>query len=292
MPNWQKQAIEMTELSPGLLQELERSRITDPNEEQIVETEDSGNDEVDPNARFLSDKNQKAEVETRAQNVDEFKESEGSGLGGEASGIAPTGLAKEDTLDPEQVAPSSDVEVADGVPAEEVPNNKGLKRDWRNLTLNDLSVGGKGGLAGATDDLLEDVATGNRTILSTKEFRYFSYYHRIKVLLRQFWKPSVERKIVSMWNRGQALKQTELVTKLLVLLDKTGQIQKISRVVSSGVQEVDSAAMEAFQQAAPFPNPPSGIIDEDGFVRIRWDFILKAEASPAIQWRQAGPDPR
>ena len=50
--------------------------------------------------------------------------------------------------------------------------------------------------------------------------------------------------------------------------------------------------MEAFQQAGPFPNPPKGMLDADGFVRIRWDFILKAEAAPRINFGSAGSGSR
>jgi protein TonB len=47
-------------------------------------------------------------------------------------------------------------------------------------------------------------------------------------------------------------------------------------VSDSGVRDLDQAAVEAFQEAAPFPNPPSGIVDSDGTIKIRWDFILEA----------------
>jgi protein TonB len=44
----------------------------------------------------------------------------------------------------------------------------------------------------------------------------------------------------------------------------------------SGLTDLDDAAVEAFRAAAPFPNPPNGIVEGDGLIRIRWDFILEA----------------
>ena len=58
-------------------------------------------------------------------------------------------------------------------------------------------------------------------------------------------------------------------------------------VGQSGVTDLDEAAMEAFKQAAPFPNPPKGIVEKDGRIRIRWDFILEAR-TPILKPRHYG----
>lgn len=75
-------------------------------------------------------------------------------------------------------------------------------------------------------------------------------------------------------------------------MNDKGNLTKISKLSGSGFSEIDEAAIEAFQKAAPFPNPPQAMIEEDGFVRIRWDFILTADSGPRIQFRNAGSDPR
>ena len=88
------------------------------------------------------------------------------------------------------------------------------------------------------------------------------------------------------WRRGEQVKDTEMVTQLLVLLNERGEVARISRVTSSGIHDIDEAAVHAFELASPFPNPPTGMMDPDGLVRIRWDFILRAQAAPAIQFRR------
>ncbi|MEZ4751771.1 MAG: energy transducer TonB [Bdellovibrionota bacterium] len=256
-------------------------------EPEIAESEDAGNRVLDPNATILSDKSQTAEQQMKAKQVDDFRK--GTGTGPKEKEVeGPKGLTP--TGDPDHTADAtSPLEVEDGIG---VAEKKGVKRDWQTLSLKDLSVGGDGGLTSATDDYLQEVIEGDRTVLSTREFRYFSYYHRIKELLRQYWKPTVERKLSMHWAKGGTIRSEEMTTQLLILLNTKGEIAKISRVGSSGITDVDAAAVEAFHKAAPFPNPPRGIIDSDGFVRIRWDFILKAQATPKIQFQRNPATPR
>ncbi len=264
--------------TPPTEQQKKKTVRKDP---EIAETEDANNRKLDPNATILSDRNQTAEKQTRAKAIDDFRKKQGTGMKADAkegmSGVAPTGSA-----DGEENKSPLDEDIGAGE-----NKNKGIKRNWKTLSLKDLSVGGDGAPTAASDDNLSGVEEGDATVLSTREFRYFSYYHRIKELLRQHWKPEVERKIALIWAKGKQIDKEELTTKLLILLDEKGTIQKISRLGTSGHAEVDSAAVQAFEKAAPFPNPPKGIVDADGFIRIRWDFILKAQTGPQIRMQRA-----
>lgn len=256
---------------------------------QIAETEDANNRKIDPNAKFLSEHNQAVEKQTRAQTIDDFRKKQGSGLKNEnKQAKAPT----PPTADEQSGSSEVEAETGEGATAEnKKKGSQGIKRDWKTLSLKDLSVGGDGGATAATDDKLDGVSDDERTILSTREFKFFSYYQRIKELLRQFWKPNVERKLAKIYQSGKNITEDELTTKILVLLDEKGGIKKMSRVAGSGFDDVDEAALDAFRKAAPFPNPPKGMIDADGFVRIRWDFILTVEAAPRIQFQSAGNAP-
>ena len=51
---------------------------------------------------------------------------------------------------------------------------------------------------------------------------------------------------------------------------------------SSGFHDLDDAAVEAFNRAAPFSNPPQGILDDDDTVILRWDFILRSQSSSKL----------
>lgn len=254
------------------------------NEKQIAESEKADNEKLDPNAKYLSDKNQTAEKQTKAKNIDDFRDKKDDGKDkGKQASAEPPPTGNPDSFDE---APS-DLDVADSKALVPDAKNNGIKRDWKNLSLKDLGLGGTGQSA-ATDDRLKGLDESDRTILSTREFKYFSYYHRIKELLRQHWKPNVERRLTRLYGKGRNVSENEMITRLQVMLTPEGRITKISRVHSSGFEEIDEAAVEAFNRAGPFPNPPKGMLESDGFVRINWDFVLNIESAPRIQFSNAG----
>ena len=65
------------------------------------------------------------------------------------------------------------------------------------------------------------------------------------------------------------------VTSLRVSLDDKGSIIKVEIKSTSGVREFDDAAVESFNKAGPFPNPPSGMI-KNGLAVVEWGFVVKS----------------
>ena len=137
--------------------------------------------------------------------------------------------------------------------------------------------GHNGAQASQTTDYLKDIDQGMQTLLSTREFVYYSFYARIRRQLNQHWTGKVRDKVSKIFKEGRSLASTEdKVTKLLITLNRRGQLVRVQVINDSGVRDLDDAAVESFKEAAPFPNPPQGIIDPDGTIKIRWDFILAA----------------
>lgn len=135
------------------------------------------------------------------------------------------------------------------------------------------------GLASQTNDHLEGVEEGLQTILNTREFVYYSYYQRIRDKIRQYWEPKIREKVRKIFAAGRSLaSSSDRVTKVIIVLNREGFLIRVQIVSESGIQDLDEAAVEAFRAAEPFPNPPDGIVDEDGTIRIRWDFILEASS--------------
>ena len=245
-------------------------------EGQIVEqAEKSVNEELPDKAKFLSQKNQRVIEETRALNNDKFKN---AGLGG-----AP----KEENILPPK---NEQAEAAKEKSKEKLSSNDGekilpslaeLKPDFRPHPKfeNNSENGGDASEASSTDDHLKDIPTGAETILNTREFIYYSYYNRIKAKLRQYWEPKIKEKVERMFRQGRQLASTsDRVTKIVIVLNSGGTLIKVQVLGPSGVEDLDQAAVEAFEAAAPFPNPPKGIVDPDGTIKIRWDFVLEASA--------------
>ena len=63
--------------------------------------------------------------------------------------------------------------------------------------------------------------------------------------------------------------------RVKVLLDSKGNIVDVMIQSTSGISELDEAAVESFNQAGPFPNPPKGMI-QNGRALIEWGFVVKS----------------
>lgn len=231
--------------------------------EQIVEQQKRLNEEVDPNTRFLSAFDQKVQKQTRAENSGKFNNT--------AQGSKKTEGAK----DGDKKAKNH---------TEKMPEERGDLPDLKDLTPKfAMNPGQRGpqtdenGNPSATDDYLKDVQSGLQTLLSTREFVYYAYYNRIKEALRQHWEPNVKEKVKIIYRQGRTIASAkDRVTQVLVTLDRKGELIKVEVLTQSGVVDLDNAAVEAFRAAAPFPNPPKGMVEQDGTIKIRWDFVLEA----------------
>ena len=66
-----------------------------------------------------------------------------------------------------------------------------------------------------------------------------------------------------------------LITSVSVTLNDKGQIVDMQIEGTSGVRELDQAAIESFNKAGPFPNPPKGLL-VGGRATIQWGFVVKS----------------
>ena len=128
----------------------------------------------------------------------------------------------------------------------------------------------------ASNDYLKKPKQGAETLLATREFEYYSFYQRVRQQLEQFWEPGLRDRLARFFRRGRSLaSEHEHATKLLVVLDGEGVIRKVLVQDTSGVFDLDQAAVDAFNKAGPFPNPPHGMVEKDGMVRVEWEFVVR-----------------
>lgn len=233
------------------------------------------NKDLDFKAQYLSSHNQKVIRETVAKNHGAFQNSKGQGMGdGHRSG----GQQTPNTLT--QSMPVSGrlltKEKLFGSLKEELfrRHNESPLADTK--LQNGKAPRGTGPSGSRTRDYLPGKEAGLETLLSTREFVYFTYYNRIRDRLGQYWEPQIKKKLLELMRKGRRMASTEdRITKVQIILDGDGALQKVQVVSASGIQDLDSVAVEAFRAAAPFPNPPKGIIEPDGTVKIQWDFVIE-----------------
>ncbi len=251
---------------------LKRMKELDATKGQIVDqSKKAVNDEVPENSKYLSRHNQTVKEETRAALTAKFRNSTGSG--GKVS--EKQEAAQNEPTKKDMVQHRNGLAVGKTL--------KDFKPDFKIGPKADTVASGGGEGPSATDDNL-DKPVGMETMLSTREFVYFSYYNRIKDKLRQYWEPKIKEKVTRIFRQGRTIaSDADKITKVIIILDEKGILQNVQVVGESGVTDLDDAAVEAFRAAAPFPNPPKGIVEQDGLIRIRWDFILEADNSQRIE---------
>lgn len=125
-------------------------------------------------------------------------------------------------------------------------------------------------------EYIKNIQVGDRTVLSTREFVYYGYYQRIRSRLDLAWSAQLRGSLMRMYRSGRRLaSEMDHVTRVVVILNTQGEITKIKIINESGTQDLDDAAVSAFNQAGPFPNPPKGIVDANNEIQIPWEFIIK-----------------
>jgi TonB family protein len=231
---------------------------------QIVEqNEKAANDEIPEDAKYLSAHNQRVVKETQAQQVGDFRNSAGRGE---------TQMPSQNAQPPKSA--KSKVAKAQGT----LPTLADLSpRFDPSVSRKVETQTGSGGPASQTNDHLKDTPSSLETMLSTREFVYYTYYQRIRSQIRQYWEPSIRSKVKKIFATGRSIaSEKDHITRVIIILDKGGNLMRVQVVGESGVKDLDDAAVEAFRAAEPFPNPPKGIVDQDGTIKINWDFILEA----------------
>ena len=227
---------------------------------QIVENVDE-NGEV-ANDAYLGKADNRVDRQTKSRNVDTFKK---AGIGSTSNEVS------------QSQSQSQSKNNAD-------KTNKGFK-------LSDLGVGKDEKLAksaalgikngdqhstgiGSSNDYLEDIPLSDFTKLNTQEYKFYGFYHRIRQKLEQFWGNNIRTQAEKLFKQGRHIASgTKLVTSLEIIINERGEIVKVNINGTSGVQELDQASIDAFNQAGPFPNPPKDML-ENGHARIGWSFVV------------------
>jgi TonB family protein len=147
---------------------------------------------------------------------------------------------------------------------------------------------GSQGVSTVGENLPEDVQIGSFTALNTDRYLYYSFYSRVEGLIRYRWESSVERELESTPKERLAANiRSRWVTHMEVLLNSKGEFLKAMIMKQSGIPGFDQAAAQAFAQARYFPNPPKEMVEEDGFIHLKYSFTVVYD--PQLMARPSSP---
>lgn len=247
---------------------------------QVVNNELSGKNEKPLDSKFLGEKDQTFNRQTVARKTDIFKQA--------AKGVE-TGSETLDKNNVKKQIPQklSLDQLGIGSGPEKININKfknkiEKKGDASNgvASGNEL-LGSKSGISetpgvAANNDYIEDVPLGDATNLNTTEFKYYGFYFRIRQRLEQYWGRTLKEKASNLYKSGRKIaSDNDMITSLVITIDKKGKIVDVEIKGSSGIKELDEAAVESFNQAGPFPNPPLGMFNGSN-IKIEWGFVVKS----------------
>jgi TonB family protein len=257
--------------TPKTKEKVEISYINAPKEKknlQIIEQDKKAiNDEEPEKKAFLGRHNQRVKKQTRAVKNGKFTNSNnGNPLANNQSQKNNQNIkSKKNKPKLKDLMPKFDL-------AKLVKNNNKVQNKQ-----TPAAQSGKKGHQSQTDDHIEDVSIGIETVLNSREFLYYAYYSRIKDKIRLQWGTKIRSKIQKLIQGGRSIaSNNDRITKVIIILNKKGTLVGVKVLGRSGIRDLDDAAVEAFKAAAPFPNPPQGMVERDGTVKIHWDFILEA----------------
>lgn len=159
------------------------------------------------------------------------------------------------------------------------PNFKRMDIAKKQATVSSQRKGLKNGTSkqsglSRSNDFIKDVPLGDFTQLNTQEFAFYGFYHRIRQKLEQFWGVNIQEQAEKIMKSGRTIASGQNhLTSLIISINSTGEIVKVRIKSTSGLKELDEAAVKSFNQAGPFPNPPKGMI-KNGHATIEWGFVV------------------
>lgn len=238
-------------------------------EKQIVNNIKQQNQEKPEDSKFLSHSNQRVDRQSVSKDIGSFKEA---------------GLGSKTAMDMDQGGKN------DKTPKKKVKKGKNKKISFSDLAFSknpvkkNVMAQAKGLKNGNTNerglsranDFVEEIPLGDMTKLNTTEYKYYGFYFRIRQRLEQYWGNSIQEKAKKIMSSGRRVPASENhITSLRIVLDEKGNIVDIIVKSTSGIAELDEAAIESFNKAGPFPNPPKGLV-KNGVATIEWGFVVKS----------------
>ncbi|WP_164017055.1 energy transducer TonB [Pyxidicoccus trucidator] len=318
---------------PRLQEKKEEEKPDEKPKGQVVDVA-PGNDQVDPNAKYLAESNNRVDKETRAREQTPFyrnampqrtapQAQEGTDARNQAPRIAGNnGLGNDEKPISEggkqPVFEIPDVRRKNEVAVKTDPNNRGPGVTVNNQNESDELVGnskrlrieqGAGGeesgstgragapglaalmpsravmdkvLGAAPNDHLRDAEEGDGTLLNTREWKYASFFNRVKQSVGMHWNPNEQLRRRDPTGGG-TFSGKDRYTLLAITLDEKGQVKDIQVEKSSGLDFLDMEAVSSFKRAQPFPNPPPGLLGQDSEVKFQFGFFMEMGGGPRMR---------
>ncbi|MEN0058875.1 MAG: TonB family protein [Bdellovibrio sp.] len=207
-------------------------------------------------ARFLSEQKQRVREETRARQTG--MTANRNNQEGPSHSTPPTPT----TLTAEQQKSSDDI-------SDDGYRTVDITKDLQEMNRFNQ------GFSTVGENMPRDMKIGSFTALNTDRYLFYTFYARMEELVRYRWESRVQQAIhtfdrVTLAGTGNR----NWVTHVEFLLDKEGVLKSALIMKESGIPPFDAAAINAFKEARIFPNPPPEMVQDDGFIHVKFSFTV------------------
>jgi TonB family protein len=119
--------------------------------------------------------------------------------------------------------------------------------------------------------MVPEVKVGNQTALRSRKHPFARFIAQMHRDIHDAWAWGFLEQLDTT-GRQHPLNDYELWTRVEIVLNRDGTIDKVTTVRHSGKIAFDSAAREIVHAAGPFPDPPREILSGNGKIYIHWAF--------------------
>lgn len=124
-------------------------------------------------------------------------------------------------------------------------------------------------------DLPEDIPLGSETVLNTDPVLYASFLNRIADAIHVSWEEYAEDAVKELGKITDGI----YITKLLISLDKEGNVLRSKIIHGSGYELLDKSTQQAFWDREPFLNPPPQMFKNEQYVDLKFEFHFEIKKS-------------
>lgn len=130
------------------------------------------------------------------------------------------------------------------------------------------------GSPGTFDALDDDIEEGEGNLLNSRRFKYASFFNRVRDQIAKEWRPAQVHRAHD--PDGSKYGEKPRYTRLHISLNADGSLRKISLAKSCGADFLDEEAIRSVRAAAPFSNPPAGLVEgPNNTIDFSFGFILE-----------------
>ncbi|MFL5812321.1 MAG: TonB C-terminal domain-containing protein, partial [Bdellovibrionia bacterium] len=116
----------------------------------------------------------------------------------------------------------------------------------------------------------KNLPVGSENLLNAEESVYYSFYARLYDAIGPIWASRLRELAGS-----TRVNPGDYTTAVDVVLDREGNLVEVRLMSSSRIREFDEAVNTSWARIGKFPNPPSGLVKEDGKVHTGWNFTVQ-----------------